>query len=107
MKYYYNSFGAGPSYIDLESLDSFINKFWEDVISFLDHDPNLGQEAYVSFTLIGADSYFFSKLMILRNDARSLHMLRSQILNGVVGSSLKSREDTWVRKCYFTYKLEN
>lgn len=105
MKYYnMNNTPNTPSYIDIESLDSFITRFWEDVISPL--DPDL-KESFVSFTLIGADSHFFSKLMIIRNDARSLHMLRSQILNGVVGSSLKSREDTWVRKCYFTYKLEN
>jgi len=89
------------TWMDIEELDSFINRFWGDIIHPLEHN----QTVSVSFSLFYRNYIWLFKPMLLKNDHYSLHLLRSQILSGPMGSHLRMNENMADLKCYFQYAI--
>lgn len=89
-------------YLDIEELDSFIDRFINNIISPL--GPT--QEIYVSLVIIHEGDIFLSRLMKVKNNIQSLDLLKRSLLNGPVGSYLRIHETMDLTKCYINYNIQ-
>lgn len=88
-------------FLDMELLDLFLNRFWERVVWPL--SPN--KEIYISFKIDGDGFYHRSRLILIRNNAQSLVLLKREILGGGVGNYLRTYKSINVDECFFRYYL--
>jgi hypothetical protein len=85
--------------MDIEALEAFIDRFFEEVIAPLDSNNLVS----VSLGLVYHCHVFMSSPIMLKNNVQSLHLLRHKVLSSPLASYIRIHEDIDNVKCYFQY----
>jgi hypothetical protein len=87
--------------MDIESLEAFTDRFFEEVISPLG-SKNL---VSVSLGLVYHCHVFMSSPIMLKNNVQCLHLLKHKVLSSPLASHIRINEDIHNVKCYFHYTI--